>query len=292
MSVPFIHAPGPNSTITVFIEGNQHIVTATHQHFDAILEKLMSEDHEGLFELVASPEAKINMAIQLAGGATDQLVVRNGQAYYQNVQLDNELGRMLVEQSESGRTIPGFMAFAGKVMQSPSKATVDELYAFLRKSNMPICPDGDFLAYKKVRNDYTDCHTGTFDNSPGNTHEMPRFAVSDDRDNTCTDGFHFCSHSYLSWFASKTHPDARVVVVKINPADVVAIPKDHDQAKGRTCKYSSISELEGWKEPVLEGSDADRWLTEDEDYDWDEDMDEDDDDICDCCGIDYSSCDC
>ena len=291
MSVPFIHVPGPNATITVFIEGNPHLVSMSHQHFDAILEKLMDSDDEGLFDLVASPEAKINSAIEAVGGS-DQLVVKNGQAYFRGVQLDNELGRMLVEQSESGRTIPGFMAFAGKVLQSPSKASVDELYGFLRKSHMPICPDGDFLAYKKVRNDYTDCHTGTFDNSPGNVHEMPRFAASDDRHKTCTDGFHFCAHKYLSWFASKTHPDARVVVVKINPADVVAIPSDHDQAKGRTCRYEVISELQGWKEPVLEGSDASKWVTEDEDLDWDSDEDTDDEDWCDLCEESYWSCGC
>ena len=123
-------------------------------------------------------------------------------------------------------------------MRNPSKRAVDELYGFLEKNSLPITPDGCFLAYKRVRGDYKDCYTGTMDNSVGCVVEMERNMVDDNRDNTCSAGLHFCSHDYLRSFSGE-----RTVIVKINPADVVSIPSDYDNAKGRTCRYEVIGEV-------------------------------------------------
>jgi hypothetical protein len=68
---------------------------------------------------------------------------------------------------------------------------------------------------------------------------MERFDVDDNKDNTCSTGLHFCSQSYLSCFGGE-----RTVIVKINPADVVSIPSDYNDAKGRACRYEVIGELE------------------------------------------------
>jgi len=51
----------------------------------------------------------------------------------------------------------------------------------------------------------------------------------------------------------------RIVIVKINPADVVSIPSDYNDAKGRTCRYEVIGELgveaeEAFTAPVQENA--------------------------------------
>jgi hypothetical protein len=125
-------------------------------------------------------------------------------------------------------------------MSNPSKRAVDELYGFLEKGNLPITADGCFLAYKKVRNDYLDIHSGTMDNSVGKVLEMERNEVDDNANNTCSTGLHFCSLDYLSHFGGA---DSRTVVVKINPRDVVSIPADYHATKGRTCRYEVIDEI-------------------------------------------------
>jgi hypothetical protein len=51
--------------------------------------------------------------------------------------------------------------------------------------------------------------------------------------------------SYLGHFGGE-----RTVIVKINPADVVSIPSDYNDAKGRACRYEVIGELN------VEASDA------------------------------------
>jgi hypothetical protein len=67
---------------------------------------------------------------------------------------------------------------------------------------------------------------------------MERHEVNDNKDITCSSGLHFCGMSYLSHFGGE-----RTVIVKINPADVVSIPSDYNEAKGRACRYEVIGEL-------------------------------------------------
>jgi hypothetical protein len=78
------------------------------------------------------------------------------------------------------------------------------------------------------------------DNSVGTIVEMERHEVDDNKDQTCSTGLHFCGMSYLPHFGGG---DSRTVIVKINPADVVSIPTDYNNAKGRACRYEVIGEL-------------------------------------------------
>jgi hypothetical protein len=124
------------------------------------------------------------------------------------------------------------------LMANPSYRAVNELYGFLEKNNLPITSDGHFLAYKKVREDYKDCHSGTFDNSVGKVVEMERNQVNDNKEQTCSAGLHFCSEGYLRHFGGE-----RVMILKINPRDVVSIPTDYNDSKGRCCRYEVIGEV-------------------------------------------------
>lgn len=96
------------------------------------------------------------------------------------------------------------------------------------------------MAYKMVNQDYTDCHTSKFDNSPGQVLVMKRSDVDSNRQETCSRGFHFCSVSYLS---STYGSGGRLMQVKINPKDVVSIPPDYNFAKGRTWRYEVVKEI-------------------------------------------------
>jgi hypothetical protein len=128
------------------------------------------------------------------------------------------------------------------LMKNPSKRSVDQVYGFLEKNNLPITEDGCFLAFKKVRRDYLDIHSGTIDNSIGQVVEMDRNLVDDNPDSHCSSGLHFCSESYLGSFGGGSDP---VMILKIDPADVVSIPTDYNGAKGRCCKYEVIAQVNG-----------------------------------------------
>jgi hypothetical protein len=125
-------------------------------------------------------------------------------------------------------------------MDNPSRRAVNELYAFLEHKNMPLTPDGNFLAYKGVRSDFTDWHSGQFTNKVGDVNEMPRRNVCDNANIGCSDGFHAGSLDYARHYGNGGH----LMVVEIDPADVVSVPLDCDQQKLRTSKYKVVSLFE------------------------------------------------
>ena len=80
---------------------------------------------------------------------------------------------------------------------------------------MPLTPDGNFLAYKGVRDDYTDWHSGKFSNQVGDVNEMARNYVCDDANIGCSYGFHAGSLEYARGYGRGGH----LMVVEIDPSD-------------------------------------------------------------------------
>jgi hypothetical protein len=129
--------------------------------------------------------------------------------------------------------------FLAKLMQNPSKSAVDELYFFLEANGLTIFEDGEFAAYKGVRYDLMDVHSGTIDYAPGQRPWMPRNEVDDRREVTCSKGLHFGAYEY-----AKSWGDV-LLLVKISPRDVVSIPNDYNNQKGRCCELESVAVVEG-----------------------------------------------
>lgn len=130
--------------------------------------------------------------------------------------------------------------FAQRLMENPSNKAVNELYGFLEHNDIELAEDGCFYAWKKVRSDYKDIHSGKFDNSPGQHVTMERNMVNENSEDTCSSGLHACAKSYLNHFGGK---DSKVVKVKIDPKDVVSIPKDYNNAKMRCCGYKVVEDV-------------------------------------------------
>jgi hypothetical protein len=168
-----------------------------------------------------------------------KVYIQNGIVYWNGKELDNSLTVRIVRMVREGYDVSPMVKFLENLMSNPSGRAVKELYRFLESNNLPITPDGYFLAYKNVREDYTDKHSGTFDNSIGAVCEMPRNEVMDDPNQTCSAGLHFCSIEYLKGFWGTS---GHTMVVKINPADVVSFPYDYNNSKGRCCKYKVVAE--------------------------------------------------
>ena len=143
---------------------------------------------------------------------------------------------------QEGFDITPLTNFIDNVMVNPSKRAVDELYGFLEYGNLPLTPDGCFLAYKVVgSNYYKDKHSGTFDNHIGSTCRMVRNHVDDNKEQTCSTGLHFCSREYAENFFYSYND--HMMVIKINPRDVVSIPVDYNNTKGRCCLYEVVGEI-------------------------------------------------
>lgn len=228
MSYPYIIQ---GSNLVVVINNKPFTIAKTHITYQKVIDAIKAQDWETV-RLSVDPK---KVVISFGSGNVD---IKDDTFYWKGEEMHNTLSSRMVSMLQEGFTIEPMVAFMENLMLNPSKRSVTELYGFLEKNNLPITPDGHFLAYKKVRENYFDCHSGTMDNSPGNVVEMERNAVDDDKDRTCSTGLHFCSIDYLKSFGG-----ARTVIVKINPRDIVSIPSDYNNSKGRTCRYEVVGEL-------------------------------------------------
>jgi hypothetical protein len=117
--------------------------------------------------------------------------------------------------------------------------SVEQLWNFLQHSNIPLTTNGTFYAYKGVKSDYKDAHSGTIDNSPGAVNKMPRNKISDDPQKDCHFGFHVGALEYARGFSSL------VVVCEVDPEHVVCVPYHLSSQKMRVCEYKVVGNYGG-----------------------------------------------
>jgi len=228
-----------------FEDGHQATIYSSADNFSAICQAVKDGEWDYARKM-SRPADAVRTAVE---GIEDcEVTVADGLVFYQDEAIHNTLTARMISMLAQGFDIQPLMLFLDNLMENESFRAINELYSFLEKSNLPITSDGYFLAYKRIKDDYTDCHTGSIDNSIGATPEMPRNRVDDNKDNTCSSGLHFCARGYLSSFGG-----GRTVVVKINPKDVVSIPSDYNDMKGRCCKYTVVQELENESPAEIEG---------------------------------------
>lgn len=228
MSFPFIIQ---GSNVTVVIDNKPHTIAKTHITYQKVVDAIKAGDWEKVRDIIDPKLAVINYG-------SGNVAIQGDKLFWKNEEMHGAIVTRMIAMLQEGFSIEPLVLFMDNMMNNPSCRAVNELYGFLEKNNLPITPDGHFLAYKRVRSNYMDVHSGTFDNSVGKVCEMPRNKVDDNAENTCSTGLHFCSEGYLGSFGGE-----RVMILKINPRDVVSIPVDYNNAKGRTCRYEVIGEV-------------------------------------------------
>ena len=247
MSYPFV-IQGNN--VTVVIGNKPHTISKSHITYQKVVDAIKAGAWDTVKEIIDPKKVVLNYG-------QGNVSIQGDKLFWKGEELHGALASRMIAMLQDGFDVSPFVLFMENLFQNPSKRAVTELYGFLEKNNLPITPDGHFLAYKKVRNDFLDVHSGTMDNSVGKIVEMERNKVDDDKNNTCSTGLHFCGQSYLNCFGGE-----RTVIVKVNPADVVSIPSDYNDAKGRACRYEVIGELgvepeEAFDAPVMENANTD-----------------------------------
>lgn len=168
--------------------------------------------------------------------------VKNEILYYKDNVVHNSLTNRIIDMTMN-RGIEGGQAllnFLEKLMENPSYRAVNSLYDFLSHNDIEIASNGNFYAWKRVRSDYTDVHSGTFDNSVGATPSMPRNMVNEDPEQTCSHGLHVAAKHYLGNFCGPI-----TLKCEVDPRDVVAIPTDYNNSKMRTCRYTVVEDVTG-----------------------------------------------
>lgn len=237
MQVPYSITP---DSITVFCNGRIHTVLADrHTEYEELAEHLRGAEHDpDTIENLANREVFVSKKVVGVNGVE----VKNGSVYYNGEPIHSTLTEKLLRLLDEGFDITPWVRFLSNLMQNPSYRSRESLYDFLEHFNAPITPEGNFIAFKRIRQDWTDVHTGKFDNRVGTTVSMPRHMVDDDNRRTCSAGLHVCADEYLSGFA--TGSNYRTVVVEVCPSNVVSVPYDYNFSKMRCCEYKVLAEID------------------------------------------------
>ncbi len=258
MSKRVLGAIVTDKNVSLVFDGKPYTIPSESVNYPELAEKLRTGDYfdEEISELITIRKL-ISRSFKQIVDTDLALDEDTNEIFYKNVRLPEVMEKKLLQDLKNNYNVDAFARFTHNLMQNPSQVAINELYLFMEAANMPITEDGHFLAYKRIRDNYTDTHSGTMDNSIGKIVSIERGICDTDRNNTCSVGLHFCSFDYLSSFSGQ-----RVIILKINPKDVVAIPADYNNTKGRACRYEVIGELDKWHSPYLEDKEAKEILPE------------------------------
>jgi hypothetical protein len=235
------------SNITlIFSNGNSTQIVRSDPNYFAILNKLLNKEtlDETEYEDLCNPskylEKASNGKLRIHEGQP-QLKIPNascdGSPVWRNI--DPEVHDRLEHFVSERMPLDPFINFYEKLNDNPSFNSRKQLFNFIANREMPVTPDGYVLGYKGVNHDYSDKHSGDFDNSVGETIGMERNQVDDNPDNSCSRGFHIGSHSYAnSWRGC----EGKLMLVKFNPSDAVSVPNDGCD-KLRVCKYTVVADI-------------------------------------------------
>ena len=270
--------PDPQSGyITVVLDGKSYSINAGNKLFANALDAYKVNDWDTFISFV-NPELRLKSLYAKYEG----IEVKDGNLYVFDEPVHSTLATRVISFLEAGLDCVHLFKFILKLNLNPSKRAVDELYTFLEHRALPITDNGNFLAYKAVREDYTDKYTGKFLNTIDAVLEMPRNKVDDDKNVGCSYGFHAGTVEYAKDFMGR---EGHLMIVEINPADVVSIPTDCQFQKLRTSKYKVVGEYEiDLTDPLY----ASRFETDQDD---DVDLWSDDEVCSDCLEESYGNCD-
>lgn len=157
MTFPFTFS---GNAITVFVNGVPHPIDSTHKNWDRIKSIVTGEtpdvsadDLMSLINIKAEVEANLKEA-----GADGVVQVGNDGVTYNGKVVSSYLTERMLEMLKDGIDITPWKRFMEKLYRNPSKQVIDELYLWMEKAGMPLVENGNFLAYKKVNDDYTSFH--------------------------------------------------------------------------------------------------------------------------------------
>lgn len=222
-------------------------------HYDGLTKVIAAGDARFEKILTAIREKRLNDIPEIADNelffTRQGLKVQDGILQLDGEEMSTELSDRIMSYKENNLPIDSLLAFWNNLKLNPSFNSRKQLFRFLENKGHSLTPDGNFIGYRGVTEDFKDIHSKTFDNRPGSICQVPREMVDDNPDNTCSRGLHVGGYEYAKDFGR----GGKLVLVKVNPKDVVAVPNDYNGQKMRVCRFEVIQEADAMIESVVFG---------------------------------------
>jgi hypothetical protein len=237
-----------SNAITVIWEGQPYTVNTDNPNYTGLKNALLNAEYDSIGRF-------LDIKKQIEDFSHNSIKIVSEKVYYGNYELKGFVIDKLLEFLRSGaKDAQPILNFIEKLMFNPSKNSVDQLYTFLSYKTLPLTETGNIIGYKGVDSDFYSKHgnkntiviTGNVDangrilNKIGETIEVARNSVDDNKDNHCSHGLHVGSYDYAKdWAGNNGH----LMMVEFNPCDAVSVPTDCNFQKLRVSKYKVIGEV-------------------------------------------------
>jgi hypothetical protein len=232
-------------TVTFFAQARIFTIQSDHINYKTIRDQLIADPYAEADPLIELADVRVAIANADPEGLLrfigDTLSYKDRALPLANVWVQKIMG-FRAQQLNFEPIFKGL----DSLMRNPSMRARERFPLFAEASAFGFLKDGRMGAFKAVRSDFKDIHSGQFDNSPGQILSMPREDVDDDAEKTCSAGFHLGALSYVQAFGHiTTNGDTtnKVVFCAFWPEHVVAIPVDYDGKPMRVWQYEVLEEV-------------------------------------------------
>lgn len=240
--------------VVLYEDGGTATVPESHPKFKEILDLVRTKSGEDEdIKLLVNTLHEIGQRLSTV---TERISVAPYGVFFDGDPLRGELADFLLELFNEGRTqdFTSVANFLEKAATNPSIESIDALYKWITNGDLVITPTGDFVAYKGVqvnsKGESQSINSGTafvngeifvghIPNPDGAVISMPRSKVNANNGVGCSTGLHAGTYSYASMFGQ-----GRLLLVQINPRDVVSVPNDSSFQKLRVSRYTVVSHIE------------------------------------------------
>lgn len=254
--------------ITMFAGGSRTFVPRTHRNYQRILDAVRDERYDEAATLAS--EQSIITPRSFTTTIPGFELSPGGQITYLGEPFPEEVTKEVLRRIDVGQPIDPLARLLIRVRNNPSASSQRETLLFSAANDFLITETGMIVAYKAVGTGYHDSHSGTVcympaqlmtaeqrqQYEPGVSGQglernvttqvidgltvvsIPRHAVDDNRQKACSYGLHVAAHEYAKGFAS------RLLLVLVDPADIVSVPYDHGDQKVRVCRLTVLAEIE------------------------------------------------
>lgn len=229
------HRISPRS-VSVLLDGRFRTISNEAANYQAIVDALHQPEHDeaAIRDLIDIPSFVKRMTY-------GRVVIEGDTVLFNGMAQTSYMAERLIAHLHAGMDVTPYARFMDNLLDNPTEYVREDLFKWVESGDMPFTEDGCFLAYKYVQEDYYSAHSGLNGkvyHGLGEFVTMPRSECDLTR-SSCSTGLHFCSFKYLGNYAS----NRRIIIVKVHPSNVTAIPPDYGMQKGRCCAYTVVGEL-------------------------------------------------
>lgn len=220
--------------VVAVVRGSKYTFDEYHPAYETLRDAINDSDEDSFLSVIDKRDV---VKLFTAGRVT----VCADEILFDKKPIRHIVAERILDLMGQGFDFKPMARFLNNLMQNTSSSSVEEVFKFLENKELAITPDGHFIAYKAITHDWLDKWSRKIDNSIGQKPKKDRRDVDDSRRKACSFGLHVGSINYVEGYSNGSTD--RLIMVKVNPRDVVSVNHDASVGKIRVCEYEVLQEI-------------------------------------------------